>query len=80
VFNRSGSGKRAADDADRLTASLTAAVAVLILVVVSLVIVRKLQVRVLLEECVMSQSPGCEAAIEHLRVSRMIDRLFAAGS
>ena len=69
--------EEATKDRDRQTASLAGAAAVLLLVIVSLVIVRKLQVRVLLEACLMSQSPGCEATIEHLRVSRMIDRMIA---
>ena len=63
-------------EADRITNSLAGLAAVLLLVVLSLVVVRKLQVRSMMEACVMSQQPGCEGAVEHLRVSKLLDRLW----
>ncbi len=62
---------------DRRTSSLAGVIAVLLVLVVSLVVVRKLQVRVLMEGCMQTQSPSCEMAADRLRVSRLFDR-FAA--
>ncbi len=66
----------AMDDDTRHTTSLAGLAAVLLLVVLSLVVVRKLQVRSMLEACAMSQAPGCETAADDLRVSRLMDRLW----
>jgi len=66
----------AIDDDARHTTSLAGLAAVLLLVVLSLVVVRKLQVRSMLEACAMSQAPGCETAADDLRVSRLVDRLW----
>ena len=63
-------------EAHRRTNSLAGLVAVLLLVVLALVVVRKRQVRSMLEDCIMSQQLGCEAAVEHLRVSKLMDRLW----
>lgn len=63
------------DDDARQTTSLAGLATVLLLVVLSLVVVRKLQVRSMLEACAMSQAPGCETAADDLRVSRIMDRL-----
>ena len=60
-------------DEDRQSSSLAAALALLVLVIVSLVVVRKLQVRSMLEECMLSQRPGCAATVDRLRVSVLID-------
>jgi hypothetical protein len=49
-------------------------VALLVVLVVSLVIVRKLQVRLILEECDLSLHPACEVTADRLRVSRLFDR------
>jgi len=65
----------AMDDDARQTTSLAGLATVLLLVVLSLVVVRKLQVRSMLEACAMSQAPGCETAADDLRVSRIMDRL-----
>lgn len=67
---------RTADESERQTNNLAAMAAVLFIVVISLVIVRKLQVRYMLEACLMYQTPGCEAAIDRLRVSTISKRLF----
>jgi len=64
-------------EAHRRTNSLAGLAAVLLLVVLALVVVRKLQVRFMMEACVMSQQLGCEVAVEHLRVSKLMDRLWA---
>jgi len=66
----------AIDDDARRTTSLAGLAAVLLLVVLSLVVVRKLQVRSMLEACAMSQAPRCETATDGLRVSRFMDRLW----
>ena len=63
-------------EADRITNSLAGLAAVLLILMLTLVVVRKLQVRSMMEACVMSQQPGCEGAIEHLRVSKLLDRLW----
>lgn len=66
----------AMDDDARQTTSLAGLAAVLLLIVLSLVVVRKLQVRYILEACATSQAPGCETAADGLRVSRLMDRLW----
>ncbi len=59
---------------DRRSSSLAGVIAVLLVLVISLVVVRKLQVRVLLEGCMQTQSPACEMTVDRLRVSRLLDR------
>ncbi|MEJ1977203.1 MAG: hypothetical protein WDN49_14940 [Acetobacteraceae bacterium] len=59
------------DGANRRTASLAGLAATLFIFVLALVIVRKLQVRCMLEECLSSGRPGCEYAVDRLRVSLM---------
>ncbi len=66
-----GRRHRAEDGADTRTASLAGLAAVLFIAVLALVVVRKLQVRCLDEECRLSGQPGCEHALDRLRVSRM---------
>ena len=60
---------------DCRTSSLAGMAMVLVIVIVSLVVVRKLQVRVLLEACMQAQNPGCELTVDRLRVSRLLDRI-----
>ncbi len=67
---------RTSNESDRQTNNLAAIAAVLIVVVVSLIIVRKLQVRYMLESCLMYQTPGCEAVIDRLRVSTISKRVL----
>ncbi len=66
-----GRRHRAEDGADTRTASLAGLAAVLLIAVLALVIVRKLQVRGMEEACRLSGRPGCEHAVDRLRVSRM---------
>lgn len=70
-----GHGPSNHDDQGRTTRDLAGIVVVLVVVVTALVVIRKLQVRTILAECVASQQPACEATVERLRVSRLIDRL-----
>ena len=63
---------------DRRSMSLAGFAVVLIVVIVSLVVVRKLQVRSMIEACLMSQRPGCEAAVDPIRVSRVLDHIFGS--
>ena len=72
---RSGPGVDQEDD--RSTNSLAGFAIVLLVLVLALVVVRKLQVRSMMAACDMSQQLGCEEAIEHLRVSKALDRLWA---
>lgn len=65
------------DEASYRTNSLAGLATVLLLIVLALVVVRKLQVRSMMEACVMSQQLGCEVAVEHLRVSKLMDRFWA---
>ena len=60
----------------RTTSSLTGMAAVLVLVIVALVVTRKLQVRAIMEECLMTQQPACELAADRLRVSRLAGRIW----
>lgn len=60
-------------DSNRQTSSLAA---LLVVIVISGVIIRELQVRSMMEECTSSQRPGCMAAVDRLRVSLMVDRLL----
>lgn len=60
--------------ADRITSSLAGLAATLLLIVIALVVVRKLQVRCMLEECLMSGRPGCVENVDRLRVSLMFSR------
>jgi len=64
-------------DEDRHSASLIGLVALLVVLVISLAIVRKLQVRLILEECDLSLHPACEMTADQLRVSRLFDRVLA---
>ena len=64
------------DEAGHRTNSLAGLAAVLFLVVLTLVVTRKLQVRSMMETCDMSQQLGCEVAVEHLRISKLVDRLW----
>ena len=59
----------------RHTASLAGFALVLGLLVLSLVVVRKLQVRIMLETCIATGQPGCFAAVNKLRVSQLLSRL-----
>jgi hypothetical protein len=60
----------------RHTVSLAGLAFILLLVVASTIVVRKLQVRCLLEACLLSGKPGCEQALDRLRVSRQFERLW----
>jgi len=60
--------------ANRITASLAGLATTLLVIVIALVVIRKLQVRCLLEECMMSGQPGCVEAVDRLRVSLMFSR------
>ena len=64
------------DDPERRTRSLGGIAAVLVVVILALVVVRKLQVRSILADCMAAQRPGCETMVEGLRISRQIDRLW----
>jgi len=67
----------AADEEGRCTNSLAGLAAVLLIVVLSAVVIRKLQVRCMLETCLISQQQGCEMAIDRLRVSRFMERAWS---
>jgi hypothetical protein len=69
-------GTREGDDdgANRRSTSLAGLAATLFIAVLALVIVRKLQVRCMVEECLFSGRPGCEHAIDRFRVSLMFSR------
>lgn len=60
--------------ANRVTASLAGLAATLLIIVIGLVVIRELQVRCMLEECMMSGRPGCVEAVDRLRVSLMFSR------
>lgn len=64
------------DEVCHRTNSLAGLAAVLFLVVLTLVVMRKLQVRSMMEACDMSQQLGCEVAVDHLRISKLMDRLW----
>ena len=57
--------------ANRVTSSLAGLAATLLLIVTTLFVIRELQVRCMLEECLMSGRPGCVEAANRLRVSLM---------
>lgn len=63
-------------EADRSTNSVAGLAMVLLVVVLALVVVRKLQVRSMMAACDMSQQLGCEGAVGHLRISKILDRLW----
>jgi hypothetical protein len=65
------------DDEDRRSSSLAGLVVLLVVLVISLMIVRKLQVRQMLEECALAPHPACEVTADQLRVSRLFDRAMA---
>ncbi len=60
--------------ANRITANLAGLAATLLVIVIALVVIRKLQVRCMLEECMMSGRPGGVEAVDRLRVSLMFSR------
>ncbi len=62
-------------DGERRTWSRAGIAAVLVVVILALVVIRKLQVRSILANCMAAQRPACEAMVEGLRISRQIDRL-----
>lgn len=64
------------DEDERSTRSIAGLAAVLFVVVISLVVIRKLQVRSMLEDCLLTQRPACEVALDRLRVSRAIDSIW----
>jgi hypothetical protein len=64
------------NDDDRHSSSLTESVMVLVVFATSSVIVRKLQVRYMHEECIMSQRPACEVTVNQVRISRLLDRVL----
>lgn len=55
--------------ANRVTSNLAGLAATLLLIVTALFVIRELQVRCMLEECLMSDRPGCVEAIDRLRAS-----------
>jgi len=65
------------NDDDRHSSSLAGLVALLVVLVISLIIVRKLQVRHMLEECDLTLHPACEVTADQLRVSRLFDYAVA---
>jgi hypothetical protein len=67
------------NDADRYSSSLAAVIAVLIVLIMSLVIVRELQVYSILQKCRLSQRPACETTVDRLRVSHLLDSVLADG-
>jgi hypothetical protein len=67
------------NDADRYSSGLAAVVAVLIVLVMSLVIVPKLKVLSILQECRLSQHSACETTVDRLRVSHLLDSVLADG-
>ena len=69
-----GSRQGEDDSANRQSASLAGLAAALLIAVLALVLVRKLQVRCMVEECLASGRPGCEHAIDRFRVSRMFSQ------
>ena len=71
-----GHGPSDLDDHGRTTRDLAGIVVVLVVVVTALVVIQKLQVRSIMAECVAAQQPACEATVERLPVSRLIDRLW----
>lgn len=60
---------------DRRTAGLAGFAITLLLVVLALVIVRKLQVRCLIENCILAGGSECQHVAENLRVSRALEAL-----
>lgn len=62
----------------RATISLTGLAVTVLLVVAALVVVRKLQVRLLMAECAQIDRPGCAATVDRLRVSRALSRFWGS--
>ncbi len=59
------------DEGDRQSSSLAGLAFTLFVVVASLVVVRKLQVRIMLETCLMHAQTGCMVKIDRLRVTHL---------
>jgi hypothetical protein len=59
------------DDRARTNANVMGIMVTICLILVSFVIVRKLQVRCMAEACMMSGQPGCMESVDRLRISRM---------
>jgi hypothetical protein len=57
----------------RRSTSLAGFAATLFIVVLALFIARKLQVRCLIEDCILSGGSGCQHVAENLRVSRAFE-------
>jgi hypothetical protein len=65
------------NDVDRCSSNLAAVIAVLIVLIMSLVIVRELQMHSILQKCRLSQRPACETTVDRLRVSHLLGRVLA---
>jgi hypothetical protein len=65
----------ASDDGtnDRRSVSLAGFAATLFIVVLALLVARKLQVRCLIEDCILAGGSGCQHVAENLRVSRAFE-------
>jgi hypothetical protein len=68
-------GSSISDDGprNRRSASLAGFAATLFIVVLALLIARKLQVRCLIEDCILAGGSGCQHVAENLRVSRAFE-------
>jgi hypothetical protein len=58
---------------NRRTAGLAGFAVTLFIIVLALLIVRKLQVRCLIENCILAGGSGCQHVAENLRVSRALE-------
>lgn len=78
MLNRSGARWFNVSDGginNRRTASLAGLAVALLIIVGALLIVRKLQVRCLIENCILAGGTHCEHVADDLRVSRSIEML-----
>jgi hypothetical protein len=63
-------------EAWRQTFSLAGLMLTLLIVVVSLIVIRELQISTVLQDCLLTNRSGCMAIADRLSVSHAFDRVF----
>jgi hypothetical protein len=63
-------------EAWRQTSSLAALMLTLLIVVVSLVVIRELQIYAIVQDCLLTNRPGCMVEADRLSVSHAFDQML----
>lgn len=63
-------------EAWRQTSSLAALMLTLLIIVISLVVIRELQVYAIVQDCLLTNRPGCMAVADRLSVSHAFEQML----